>query len=75
MVDEIPGKGANMLLMPLGKYPFDFDEICRAWDETMQIQTVKREFVLLREKYDKIAVLHPIKNVKGSQSAGASLLI
>ena len=49
MVDEILGKGANMLLMPLGKYPFDFDEICRPGMKAMQIQTAKREFVLLQE--------------------------
>lgn len=75
MVDEILGKGANMLLMPLGKYPFDFDEICRAWDESYANSDGEKGICLVTGKYDKIAVLHPlIKNVKGSQSAGASLI-
>lgn len=75
MVDEILGKGANMLLMPLGKYPFDFDEICRAWDENYANSDGEKGICLVTGKYDKIAVLHPlIKNVKGSQSAGASLI-
>lgn len=75
MVDEILGKGANILLMPLGKYPFDFDEICRAWDESYANSDGEKGICLVTGKYDKIAVLHPlIKNVKGSQSAGASLI-
>ena len=75
MVDEILGKGANMLLMPLGKYPFDFDEICRAWDENYANSDGEKGICLVTGKYDKIAVLHPlIKNVKGSQSAGATLI-
>lgn len=75
MVDDILGKGANMLLMPLGKYPFDFDEICRAWDESYANSDGKKGICLVTGKYDNIAVLHPlIKNVKGAQSAGASLI-
>lgn len=75
MVDEILGKGANMLLMPLGKYPFDFDEICRAWDESYANSDGEKGICLVTGNYDNIAVLHPlIKNVKGAQSAGASLI-
>lgn len=75
MIDDILGKGANMLLMPLGKYPFDFDEICRAWDESYANSDGKKGICLVTGKYDNIAVLHPlIKNVKGAQSAGASLI-
>lgn len=75
MVDEILGKGANMLLMPLGKYPFDFNEICRAWDESYANSDGEKGICLVTGNYDNIAVLHPlIKNVKGAQSAGASLI-
>lgn len=75
MIDDILGKGTNMLLMPLGKYPFDFDEICRAWDESYANSDGKKGICLVTGKYDNIAVLHPlIKNVKGAQSAGASLI-
>lgn len=75
MVDEIFNKGANMLLMPLGKYPFDFDEIRNAWDESYAESDGEKGICLVTGKYDNIAVLHPlIKNVKGAQSAGASLI-
>lgn len=75
MIDDILGKGANILLMPLGKYPFYFDEICRAWDESYANSDGKKGICLVTGKYDNIAVLHPlIKNVKGAQSAGASLI-
>lgn len=75
MVDEILGKGANMLLMPLGKFPFNFDEICKAWDKNYANSDSKKGICLVTGKTDKIAVLHPlIKNVKGAQSSGASLI-
>lgn len=77
MVDEILNKGANMLLMPLGKYPSDSDlyEVRKAWDENYAKSDAEKGICLVTGKTDKIAVLHPlIKNVKGAQSSGASLI-
>lgn len=75
MIDEILNKGVNLLLMPFGRFPTDADEICKAWDENYHTSESEKGICLVTGKYDNIAVLHPsIKNVRGAQSSGASLV-
>lgn len=80
MVDEIIQKRVRLLLMPLGKYPFDFEEICNAWDDYYanvldEIPDDKKEVCLVTGKKSKIAILHPsINNLRGAHANGATVV-
>lgn len=74
-VDDILNKGANLLLMPLGKFPTDSKAICESWNSYYEHSDAPKGVCLVTGKDDHIAKLHPvIKNVRGAQAAGASLV-
>ena len=74
-VDDILNKGANLLLMPLGKFPTDSKAICESWNSYYEHSDAPKGVCLVTGKDDHIAKLHPvIKNIRGAQAAGASLV-
>lgn len=74
-VDDILNKGANLLLMPLGKFPTDSKTICESWNSYYEHSDAPKGVCLVTGKDDHIAKLHPvIKNIRGAQAAGASLV-
>lgn len=74
-VDDILNKGANLLLMPLGKFPPDSKAICESWNSYYEHSDAPKGVCLVTGKDDHIAKLHPvIKNIRGAQAAGASLV-
>lgn len=74
-VDDILNKGANLLLMPLGKFPTDSKVICESWNSYYEHSDAPKGVCLVTGKDDHIAKLHPvIKNIRGAQAAGASLV-
>lgn len=74
-VDDILNKGANLLLMPLGKFPTDSKAICESWNSYYEHSDAPRGVCLVTGKDDHIAKLHPvIKGIRGAQAAGASLV-
>lgn len=74
-VDDILNKGANLLLMPLGKFPTDSKAICESWNSYFEHSDAPKGVCLVTGKDDHIAKLHPvIKNIRGAQAAGASLV-
>lgn len=74
-VDDILNKGANLLLMPLGKFPTDSKAICESWNSYYEHSDSPKGVCLVTGKDDHIAKLHPvIKNIRGAQAAGASLV-
>lgn len=74
-VDDILNKGANLLLMPLGKFPTDSKTICESWNSYYEHSDAPRGVCLVTGKDDHIAKLHPvIKGIRGAQAAGASLV-
>lgn len=74
-VDDILNKGANLLLMPLGKFPTDSKAICESWNSYYEHSDAPKGVCLVTGKDDHIAKLHPvIKGIRGAQAAGASLV-
>lgn len=74
-VDDILNKGANLLLMPLGKFPTDSKAICESWNSYYEHSDAPKGVCLVTGKDDYIAKLHPvIKGIRGAQAAGASLV-
>lgn len=74
-VDDILNKGANLLLMPLGKFPTDSKAICESWNSYYGHSDAPKGVCLVTGKDDHIAKLHPvIKGIRGAQAAGASLV-
>lgn len=74
-VDDILNKGANLLLMPLGKFPTDSKTICESWNSYYEHSDAPKGVCLVTGKDDHIAKLHPvIKGIRGAQAAGASLV-
>lgn len=74
-VDDILNKGANLLLMPLGKFPTDSKAICESWNSYYEHSYAPKGVCLVTGKDDHIAKLHPvIKGIRGAQAAGASLV-
>lgn len=74
-VDDILNKGANLLLMPLGKFSTDSKTICESWNSYYEHSDAPKGVCLVTGKDDHIAKLHPvIKNIRGAQAAGASLV-
>lgn len=77
-VEEIINKGANLLLMPLGKPATEYEEICQAWQEYYDCKindNKNKDICLVTGQHLPIAVLHPsIKGVKDAQPIGASLV-
>lgn len=74
-VDDILNKGANLLLMPLGKFPTDSKAICKSWNSYYEHSDAPKGVCLVTGKDDHIAKLHPvIKGIRGAQAAGASLV-
>lgn len=74
-VDDILNKGANLLLMPLGKFPTDSKAIYESWNSYYEHSDAPKGVCLVTGKDDHIAKLHPvIKNIRGAQAAGASLV-
>lgn len=74
-VDDILNKGANLLLMPLGKFPTDSKAICESWNSYYEHSDAPKGVCLVTGKDDHIAKLHPvIKNIRDAQAAGASLV-
>ncbi len=74
-VDDILNKGANLLLMPLGKFPTDSKAICESWNSYYEHSDAPKGVCLVTGKDEHIAKLHPvIKNIRGAQAAGASLV-
>lgn len=74
-VDDILNKGANLLLMPLRKFPTDSKAICESWNSYYEHSDAPKGVCLVTGKDDHIAKLHPvIKNIRGAQAAGASLV-
>lgn len=74
-VYDILNKGANLLLMPLGKFPTDSKAICESWNSYYEHSDAPKGVCLVTGKDDHIAKLHPvIKNIRGAQAAGASLV-
>lgn len=74
-VDDILNKGANLLLMPLGKFPTDSKAICESWNSYYEHSDAPKGVCLVTGKDDHIAKLHPvIKNIRCAQAAGASLV-
>lgn len=74
-VDDILNKGANLLLMPLGKFPTDSKTIYESWNSYYEHSDAPKGVCLVTGKDDHIAKLHPvIKNIRGAQAAGASLV-
>ncbi len=74
-IDEILNKGANLLLMPLGKFPTDSKAICESWNSYYEHSDAPKGICLVTGKDDHIAKLHPvIKGIRGAQAAGASLV-
>ena len=74
-VDDILNKGANLLLMPLGKFPTDSKAICESWNSYYEHSDAPKGVCLVTGKDDHIAKLHPvIKKIRGAQAAGASLV-
>ena len=74
-VDDILNKGANLLLMPLGKFPTDSKAICESWNSYYEHSDAPKGVCLVTGKDDHIVKLHPvIKNIRGAQAAGASLV-
>lgn len=76
IINDILNKGANLLLMPLGKFPQDIPEICSAWDKYYSESGKGRnELCIVTGKKDYIDATHPIiKNVAGSQSTGTLMV-
>lgn len=74
-VDDILNKGANLLLMPLGKFLTDSKAICESWNSYYEHSDAPKGVCLVTGKDDHIAKLHPvIKGIRGAQAAGASLV-
>ncbi|MEE3439398.1 type I-C CRISPR-associated protein Cas8c/Csd1 [Ruminococcus sp.] len=74
-IDDILNKGANLLLMPLGKFPTDSKAICESWNSYYEHSNAPKGICLVTGKDDHIAKLHPvIKGIRGAQAAGASLV-
>lgn len=74
-VDDILNKGANLLLMPLGKFPTDSKAICESWNSYYEHSDAPKGVCLVTGRDDHIAKLHPvIKGIRGAQAAGASLV-
>ena len=74
-IDDILNKGANLLLMPLGKFPTDSKTICESWNSYYEHSDAPKGVCLVTGKDDHIAKLHPvIKGIRGAQAAGASLV-
>ncbi len=74
-VDDILNKGANLLLMPLRKFPTDSKAICESWNSYYEHSDAPKGVCLVTGKDDHIAKLHPvIKGIRGAQAAGASLV-
>ncbi len=74
-IDDIQNKGANLLLMPLGKFPTDSKAICESWNSYYEHSDAPKGVCLVTGKDDHIAKLHPvIKGIRGAQAAGASLV-
>lgn len=72
---EIITKGATLMIMPFGKKPTDFPDICNAWDTHYNSGDADNELCMVTGKHLPIAKLHPsIKGVYGAQSMGASLI-
>lgn len=76
IIKDILNKGANLLLMPLGKLPQDIPEICSAWDKYYsELGKGQKELCMVTGKNDYIDVTHPIiRNVRGSQPTGALMV-
>lgn len=74
-ITDILKNGANLVLMPLGKYSTDYPEICNAWDAYYNKGGKDSGLCLVTGKNLPIAQLHPsIKGVRGGQSMGTSLV-
>lgn len=73
---EIISKGASLLIMPFGKKPTDFTDICNAWDTHYNSSgDDDKELCMVTGKHLPIAKLHPsIKGVYGAQAMGTSLI-
>jgi CRISPR-associated protein Csd1 len=75
IIEDIVKKGANLVLMPMGKFASDFEEISTAWQEHYDQNDGEKGICLVTGKNLPIAILHPsIKNIRGAQSVGASLV-
>lgn len=75
IITDIIKNGANLVLMPLGKYATDYYEICDAWDTYYNKSEKDSDICLVTGEKLPIAKLHPaIKGVRGAQSMGTSLV-
>lgn len=75
VIADILKKGANLVLMPFGKKPTDYYDICSAWDDYYNKSEKESGRCLVTGKNLPIAQLHPsIKGVRGGQAMGTSLV-
>lgn len=75
VITDILKKGANLVLMPFGKKPTDYYDICSAWDDYYNKSEKESGRCLVTGKNLPIAQLHPsIKGVRGGQAMGTSLV-